>query len=1109
MKELFGAPMSDVLVVVVVLLIIAALLIATLAWRRPLLFKLGIRNVPRRPAQTALIVIGLMLSTLLISSAFATGDTLSSSLRNIAFEITGPIDHIIEFDNEGGRSVQQREAAVPQRVVDDLRAEFANDPDIEQFTRVLFDAVSVENVTRSQFAPFIFTLGLDPAEVDALGGIPALGGGRDILLTDLQEGEIVLNESAAKELAAEIGDTVRLRVLGEFHPFRVFDIAEDTLLSGKVDPSEPQGAVIHLEDAQAIFDQPGRLTGIGVSAGGIERSDKVDAALNAFLDEQAAQEVETGVPPAERLYADALGRPKFESNPFKADTVDDAETFGSIFTTFFLVMGSFAIVAGLLLILLIFIMLAEERKTEMGISRAVGMQRGQLVQAYLVEGLAYNLGAAAIGTVAGIFISFGMVAVLESVFDEFGFTFAQHIEPRSVVVAAGLGILLTLITVVISSFRVSRLNIVAAIRDLPEEGGQRRRRLSLLGLITTTVGLLLLLIVPLSVALAVIGFLLLNVPRLGSAIRRRGWGEWVVIPTWRLMRWRQEWWFALLLAGVFGILFGLDSESAFLYLLGLSLIPIGLTLLARRFNRAGRVAYSLMGLSILFFWLAPQDWHIAVTGVETEGDIEMFFLSGVMMVTGATVFVIFNLDLLILPVRLAGRIFGRFEPAVQTAVAYPTTARFRTGMTVAMIAIIMFALVTFTTINRNFAAAFTSDAAAGGFDVQADTTLNDDIPDLRAALRAGGASEVVAGLEDPSRLQIGSVLGTDVRLLASERWDSLDDRPIRDEAGAPIVDRAATADDPAASQLVFLTGADDAFLRLNRVPLQARATGFESDEAVWEALRDPTQNYAVVTANAVVQDDFAGTEDESFQMPDVIDESSTRSPRVVVELRNGGETAEVIIIGVVDQVALVVAPEFAPLSSIITHEAIVQRLYSEADWTRHLVRVGPGANPLETARAIEAALGVQSVSIIDELEDQQSQFNAILKLFQGFTGLGLVVGIAALGVIAVRSVVERRQQIGVLRAIGYRRGMVRLELLLEMGFIALLGIGVGVALSLVLAWRLLDGGVFGSTGGVGFQVPVSQIVIFVAAALVGALLFTYLPARQAARMSIAQALRYE
>ena len=57
--------------------------------------------------------------------------------------------------------------------------------------------------------------------------------------------------------------------------------------------------------------------------------------------------------------------------------------------------------------------------------------------------------------------------------------------------------------------------------------------------------------------------------------------------------------------------------------------------------------------------------------------------------------------------------------------------------------------------------------------------------------------------------------------------------------------------------------------------------------------------------------------------------------------------------------------------------------------------------------------------------------------------LGLVVGVAALGVISARAVVERRQQIGVLRAIGFRRGMVQAVFLIESSFIALTSIVVG------------------------------------------------------------------
>ena len=66
-------------------------------------------------------------------------------------------------------------------------------------------------------------------------------------------------------------------------------------------------------------------------------------------------------------------------------------------------------------------------------------------------------------------------------------------------------------------------------------------------------------------------------------------------------------------------------------------------------------------------------------------------------------------------------------------------------------------------------------------------------------------------------------------------------------------------------------------------------------------------------------------------------------------------------------------------------------------------------------------------------------------------GLGLIVGVAALGVISARAVVERRQQIGVLRAIGFRKRMVQLSFLLESSFIALTSIVVGTGLGLAVA----------------------------------------------------------
>jgi putative ABC transport system permease protein len=130
------------------------------------------------------------------------------------------------------------------------------------------------------------------------------------------------------------------------------------------------------------------------------------------------------------------------------------------------------------------------------------------------------------------------------------------------------------------------------------------------------------------------------------------------------------------------------------------------------------------------------------------------------------------------------------------------------------------------------------------------------------------------------------------------------------------------------------------------------------------------------------------------------------------------------------------------------------------------------------------------------------------NLLQGFMGLGLVVGIAALGVIAARSVVERRRQIGVLRALGFQKGMVQLSFLIESSFIALLGIALGVALGAALSVQILDT-MSDNFAGITYKVPWVNIVVVVIIAYGASLLTTYLPARQASKIYPAEALRFE
>jgi putative ABC transport system permease protein len=111
----------------------------------------------------------------------------------------------------------------------------------------------------------------------------------------------------------------------------------------------------------------------------------------------------------------------------KAESVEDSETKGNLIVTFFLILGLFSMAAGVMLIFMIFVMLASERRAEMGMCRAVGAQRGHLVKSFIVEAMAYSLLAGIIGVVAGVAASYGMT---EGLLRQVGGEYFSLVEPK-------------------------------------------------------------------------------------------------------------------------------------------------------------------------------------------------------------------------------------------------------------------------------------------------------------------------------------------------------------------------------------------------------------------------------------------------------------------------------------------------------------------------------------------------------------------------------------------------------------------------------------------------------------------------------------------------------
>ncbi|MBV9594749.1 MAG: FtsX-like permease family protein, partial [Actinobacteria bacterium] len=115
---------------------------------------------------------------------------------------------------------------------------------------------------------------------------------------------------------------------------------------------------------------------------------------------------------------------------------------------------------------------------------------------------------------------------------------------------------------------------------------------------------------------------------------------------------------------------------------------------------------------------------------------------------------------------------------------------------------------------------------------------------------------------------------------------------------------------------------------------------------------------------------------------------------------------------------------------------------------------------------------------------QASQINGLLGVLYGLLGLAIVIAILGIVNTLALSVVERRREIGMLRAIGMQRKQVRRTLYLESALIALFGALMGLVIGLtfgVLFTRTLS-----SQGLKTISVPwVQAVLFFVVAGIVG------------------------
>ncbi len=960
-----------------------------IALRRPVLRRLALRQVVRRRREATLVILGSMLGTAIIIGSLVVGDTLNFSVKQAAYQNLGPIDE----------TVVSTSVAQGQQVANRL-AVLRGDPAVDGILTAHGDVAAVTmGAGRARVAePRVGVWDVNFRDAAAFGGVGS--GGSGLTGPAPAPGQVVINDDLASALGVEQGDVLTFYLYGRPLQVRVARVIATRGVAGVSidgvtrDAFFAPGTLVEAARAPGgtggSRPQPRTFTFVS-NTGGVESGNGSSDVVTGKIQRALGSLVRTGT----------------SVDKAKQTVLANAKTTGDSLGSLFLMIGSFAIIAGILLLVNIFVMLAEERKPELGMLRAVGMKRSRLVRSFIIEGTVYALVASFLGVLVGIGVGRAVVVVAARIFSGmqsgFGLHVVFHVTPVSLINGFALGFLIALATVALTSLRISRINIIAAIRDLPPEGGRRMKR------------------------------------------------RWVVGSGF--------------LAAAFGALSVAaiaSSQGVLTYLLPalgvVCLVPMLLRLAPKRWVYSG-AALAVLAWTLLASTVRP---HLLESGGNTT-----FIVIGVLLTFSAVALVSQNQEVVTAPLRPLIDRASELGLSTRLAVAYPLAKRFRTGAILIMYGLVVFTLVFITILSALVQGTVSRQvtSASGGFAIRADFNPAAPVADPATALVTGRfAGKVDAAA--PLFAARGKVTGLNPALTS----------PVD----------------------AVVVGADRSIVRAGLFPLSRRLKSLGGDRAVWDAvLSDPRY---VIVDNVLGQLNGGGPPKTLFRPGGTF---ALTDPLT-------GRTERKTIAGVLDSAYAFYGMGGGLYSPVIMGEAAARAQFGpDLRLASALVRPAPGVSDQALAAELQGQFrrqGLVATRIRQAVEQNFAASRGFFQLMQGFVALGLLVGIAGLGVVMIRAVRERRRSIGVLRALGFQSRTVQRAFLTESLLVTLEGVVLGTALSIVTTYLLFKNyELFRSAGG--FSIPWLAITILVIAAIVASVLATVWPARQASRIRPAVALR--
>ncbi len=415
------------------------------------LTNLAFRSLRARPLRAVLSTLGVALGVAVLFAGMATSAGVDASVRSTVNDLVGRSDLRVAAFGETGLS--------PETValIGGTPGVATAAPALERRTYL---AGSLDDTA---LPPPVTVLGIDPTTDARLHDLVLVAGSP---LSSPDEHSALITEHLAAQDGLAVGSPISMQAAGDPIDYRVVGIvAGDGPLTGAFGRT----VIVPLSTAQAVFAETG-VTRVDIGlAPGADR-DTVSAALQSRLTAQPY----------------VLSSPQDLAAALAASTADFKSTTALI--------AAIALFAGAFLIFNTLSMTVSERIREVGLLRAAGARRGQVMSFMLTQALVLGVVGSLLGLVLGALLAAGMVAFVRTVGSV---TLERPALPLDAIVFALIvGIGVTLAAALEPARRASRIQPVEALTPRLDRPAARSARLRWLAVVFGVVALVGVLVLP-------------------------------------------------------------------------------------------------------------------------------------------------------------------------------------------------------------------------------------------------------------------------------------------------------------------------------------------------------------------------------------------------------------------------------------------------------------------------------------------------------------------------------------------------------------------------------------------------------------------------------------